>query len=56
MTNSEKQRVTLFINPRLLKQAKVLAIVEEMSLTVLVERALIKYLPKEIITKRKMVK
>lgn len=48
MTSNDRQRVTLFLNPRLLKRAKVQAVVEEMSLAVLVEKALIKYLPKEI--------
>ena len=52
MTNNDKQRVTLFLNPKLLKQAKVQAVVEEMSLAVLVERALVKYLPKEITIKK----
>jgi|WetSurMetagenome_2_1015567.scaffolds.fasta_scaffold176518_1 hypothetical protein len=52
MTNNEKQRVTLFLNPDLLKQAKAQAIVEEMSLTDLVERSLIKYLPKETTIKK----
>ena len=52
MTTNEKQRVTLFINPDLLKQAKAQAIIEEMSLTELVERALTKYLPKETIIKK----
>ena len=48
MTNNDKQRVTLFLNPKILKRAKVQAVVEEMSLTILVEKALIKYLPKDI--------
>lgn len=48
MTNKKKQRVTLFLNPELLKRAKVQAVVEEISLTVLVEKVLTKYLPKEI--------
>lgn len=52
MTTDNKQRVTLFLNPKLLKQAKAQAVVEEMSLTVLVERALVKYLPKETIIKK----
>lgn len=62
MTNNDKQRVTLFLNPELLKRAKVQAIVEEMSLAFLVEKTLIKYLPKKIINsktdtkKRKAVK
>lgn len=56
MTNNDKQRVTLFLNPNLLKQAKAQAIVEEVSLTVLVERALIKYLPKETVIRKAEIK
>jgi len=51
-TNNDRQRVTLFLNPDLLKQAKAQAVIEEFSLTSLVERALVKYLPKEIILKK----
>ena len=49
MTINDKQRVTLFINPSLTKQARVQAVVEELSLTDLVEKALASYLPKKII-------
>jgi hypothetical protein len=52
MTTSTKQRVTLFFNPALSKQAKAQAIIEGMSLTAFVERALIAYLPKETIIKK----
>lgn len=52
MTINIKQRVTLFLNPNLLKHAKAQAVVEEISLTALVERALIKYLPKETVVKK----
>lgn len=44
-----KQRVTIFVNPHLLKQAKAQAVIEESSLTNLIERALLQYLPKEIV-------
>jgi hypothetical protein len=56
MTTNNKQRVTLFLDPKLLKQAKVQAVIEEMSLTSLAERALIRYLPKETIIKKAEVK
>jgi hypothetical protein len=46
--NKSKQRVTLFLDPNLLKQAKMNALVEEISLAALVERLLIKHLPEEI--------
>lgn len=52
MTNNDKQRVTLFLNPKLLKQAKVQAVIEEISLTSLVEIALAKYLPRETTIKK----
>jgi predicted HicB family RNase H-like nuclease len=56
MTINIKQRVTLFLNPNLLKQAKAQAVVEEISLTALVERALVKYLPKETVIKKVTIK
>lgn len=52
MTTNNKQRVTLFMNPSITKHARAQAIVEEMSLTALVERALIEYLPKETVIKK----
>ena len=52
ITNDEKQRTTLFIKPALVKQARAQAIVEDLTLTSLVEKALIKYLPKETIIKK----
>ena len=52
MTNNLRQRITLFLNPVLAKHAKAHAILSEMSLTNLVEAALIAYLPKEIIIKK----
>lgn len=52
MTNNDKQRVTIFLKPDLLKYAKALTEVEELSLTSLVEKALLDYLPKEIVIKK----
>lgn len=52
MTTTTTQRLTLFINPAILKQARAQAVVEELSLTAFVEKALIKYLPKETIIKK----
>lgn len=49
---TKKQRVTLFLNPDILKQAKAQSIVEELSLTALVEKALTEYLPKETVIKK----
>lgn len=52
MPNDNSQRVTLFVNPDLIKHAKAQAILEDKTLTELVEKALIKYLPKETIIKK----
>ena len=52
MTTNNKQRVTIFLNPSIAKYAKTQAILEELTLTALVERALIKYLPKETVIKK----
>ncbi len=52
MISSTKQRVTLFINRSIAKQARAQAVVEDLSLTDLVEKALIKYLPIETIIKK----
>ncbi len=47
-TNSKpKQRATFFLNPDIVKQAKAQAIIEGRSLTDLVEKALVRYLPEE---------
>ena len=55
MTTKVKQRVTLFLNPELLKHAKAQAIIDELTLTALVETALVKYLPKETIIKKTQI-
>ncbi|EKE00121.1 MAG: hypothetical protein ACD_22C00089G0003 [uncultured bacterium] len=52
MTTTTPQRVTLFVNPSLVKHARAQAIVEDITLTSLVEKALTKYLPKETIIKK----
>ncbi|HBL00179.1 TPA: hypothetical protein DDZ02_00035 [candidate division WWE3 bacterium] len=56
MVTIDKQRVTLFLNPKLLKHAKAQAVVEEKTLTVLVETALVKYLPEEIVIIKPKIK
>lgn len=48
----DKQRVTLFLNRTISKQAKAQAVLEDVSLTSLVEKALIEYLPKETVIKK----
>ncbi len=52
MTTNKKQRVTLFINPSVVKHAKAEAIVEGLNLTTLMEKALINYLPKKTVIKK----
>lgn len=52
MTTKNKQRVTLFLNPAIIKHAKAQAIIQELTLTSLVEKALINYLPKETVIKK----
>lgn len=52
MTNNKPQRVTLFINPSIAMHAKAQAIVEDLTLTNLVEKALISYLPNETVIKK----
>jgi hypothetical protein len=52
MTTNDKQRVTLFVIPDLLTHARAQAVVEGRSLTDLVEKALLKYLPKATVIKK----
>lgn len=52
MSITTKQRITLFLNPSVVKHARAEAIVEDITLTGLVEKALISYLPKEIVIKK----
>jgi hypothetical protein len=52
MTTKKKLRVTLFLNPLISKHAKAQAVVEETTLTSLVEKALLSYLPPVITIKR----
>ncbi len=51
-TLKNKHRTTLFMNPSIVTQSRAQAIVEKISLTELVEKALIRYLPKETIIKK----
>lgn len=52
MSTSTKQRVTLFLSPALILQARAQAIVENQTLTELISSALESYLPEEIIIKK----
>jgi hypothetical protein len=53
---NKTQRVTIFLNPLISKQAKAEAVVQEITLTSLIEKALIKYLPKETVIKKVVIK
>jgi len=52
MVDAKTQRVTLFINPSIIKHARAEAVVEDITLTTLVEKAIINYLPTETIIKK----
>ncbi len=53
---NKKQRLTLFINTSIVKHAKAQAVVDDITLTCLVENALIKYLPKQTVFKKPIIK
>jgi len=52
MTTKKKQRVTLFLNPAIVKQSRAQAVAEDINLTNLVEKALVCYLPPVTIIKK----
>lgn len=52
MTKNAKQRVTLFLNPAIAKHARAHAVIQDLTLTTLVEKALTKYLPKITVIKK----
>jgi hypothetical protein len=56
MTNNNKQRTTLFLNSSITKHAKAQAIIEDLTLTSLIEKALIRYLPDEIKIKKPVIR
>lgn len=49
MTANKLQRVTIFLNSSVVKQAKAQAIIEDLNLSKLVEKALVKFLPEKIV-------
>lgn len=53
MIHSDKKRITIFLKKDLIIQAKAQALVEDISLTALIEIALVNYLPTETLIKRK---
>ena len=56
MSTNTKQRVTIFLNPLIAKQARAQAVVEDVTLTNFIEKALINYLPTETIIKKPEIK
>lgn len=56
MTETDKRRVTLFLDPALLKQAKAQAVAEETSVSAMIEKVLVKYLPKETVIRKPSVR
>ena len=52
MTTITRQRITLFLRTSLAKHARAQAVLEDSTLTELVEKALIKYLPAETIIRK----
>lgn len=52
MTTASKRRLTLFMNPSLVKHVKAQTVVEETILTSLIEKALLRYLPKVTVIKK----
>jgi len=52
MTTNAKKRVTLFIDPAVIRLAKAQAVAEGTTLARLVEKVLIAYLPNKIVLRR----
>lgn len=53
---TSKQRITIFLNPAIVIQAKAQAVIDKTTLTELIEKSLIKYLPKETVIKKAEIK
>jgi hypothetical protein len=49
---TNKKRLTLFLNPLLIKHARAQAVIDGSTLTSLIKKALISYLPEEIVIKK----
>lgn len=55
MTNINKQRLTVFLKPAIIKHARATAVVQGKTLTKLVGDALVAYLPEEIVLKKENI-
>ena len=51
-----KHRLTLFLNPELIVHARAEAVVQKCSLTELMEKALLEYLPNETVIKKPIIR
>ena len=56
MITNNKQRVTLFLNPDIVKHARAQAVLEDLTLTSLVEKALINHLPHKTVIRKAAIK
>ncbi len=56
MIINKTQRITIFIEPSIAKHARAQAVVEDLTLTRFVEKALMNYLPKETVIKKAKIK
>ena len=56
MTNKTKKRVTIFIDPEILIHSKAEALIRGITLSQLIEKAMVDYLPNETTIKIKKVK
>ena len=52
MTTDTKKRITLFVSASLARHARAQAVLEDLTLTELVEKALSKYLPEETVIRK----
>ena len=52
MATAKTQRVTLFMDPQIAKHARAQAVLEDLSLTALVEKALNRYLPEFLVLRK----
>lgn len=54
-SSSTKKRLSVYLKSSILKHAKANAVIEELTLTDLVEKALVAYLPKLLIIKKPLL-
>ncbi len=52
MSTIAKKRVTVFLDQSIIKHARAEAVIEDLTLTQLIEKAILQYLPKETVIKK----